>query len=53
MSSNFAFLYSFCSDNIEYTNDLNDIFYTNKKTANKLIEIAKQEKVDIKEHACF
>lgn len=40
-----------CSDNIEYTNDLNDIFYTNKKTANKLIEIAKQEKVDIKEHA--
>lgn len=39
-----------CSDNIEYTNDLNDIFYTNKKTANKLIEIAKQEKVDIKEH---
>lgn len=40
-----------CSDNIEYTNNLNDIFYTNKKTANKLIEIAKQEKVDIKEHA--
>jgi ATP-dependent helicase/nuclease subunit B len=40
-----------CSDNIEYTNDLNDIFYTNKKTANKLIEIAKQEKVDIKEQA--
>ncbi len=40
-----------CSDNIEYTNDLNDIFCTNKKTANKLIEIAKQEKVDIKEHA--
>lgn len=40
-----------CSDNIEQTNDLNDIFYTNKKTANKLIEIAKQEKVDIKEHA--
>lgn len=38
-----------CSDNIEYTNDLNDIFYTNKKTANKLIEIAKQEKVDIRE----
>lgn len=40
-----------CSDNIEYTNDLNDIFYTNKKTANKLIEIAKQEKVNIKEEA--
>lgn len=40
-----------CSDNIEPTSDLNDIFYTNKKTANKLIEIAKQEKVDIKEHA--
>ncbi len=40
-----------CSDNIEATSDLNDIFYTNKKTANKLIEIAKQEKVDIKEHA--
>ncbi len=40
-----------CSDNIEKTNNLNDIFYTNKKTANKLIEIAKQEKVDIKEHA--
>lgn len=38
-----------CSDNIDGTNDLNDIFYTNKKTANKLIEIAKQEKVDIKE----
>lgn len=40
-----------CSDSIEATSDLNDIFYTNKKTANKLIEIAKQEKVDIKEHA--
>lgn len=40
-----------CSDNIEKTNDLNDIFYTNKKTANKLIEIAKQEKIDIKEEA--
>lgn len=40
-----------CSDNIDGTNDLNDIFYTNKKTANKLIEIAKQEKVDIKEEA--
>lgn len=38
-----------CSDNIDGTNDLNDIFYTNKKTANKLIEIAKQEKVDIQE----
>ena len=39
-----------CSDNLEEnTNPDIDIFYTNKKTANKIIEIAKQEKVTIEE----
>lgn len=36
-----------CTDNLEQTEDLNDIFYTNKQTANRLIKIAKEEKVAI------
>ncbi len=36
-----------CTDELEETKDLNDIFYTNKQTAKKLIQIAKEEKVVI------
>ena len=36
-----------CTDTLEEANDLNDIFYTNKQTASKLIKIAKQEQVEI------
>lgn len=36
-----------CSDSIEEVKDLNDIFYTNKQTVSKLINIAKEEKVAI------
>lgn len=43
-----------CSDNLqENTNPDTDIFYTNKKTANKILEIAKQEKVAIEEPICL
>lgn len=36
-----------CTDNLEEASDLNDIFYTNKQTASKLMKIAKEEKVEI------
>lgn len=36
-----------CTNTLEEANDLNDIFYTNKQTASKLIKIAKEEQVEI------
>lgn len=36
-----------CSDSLEEAKDLNDIFYTNKQTVSKLINIAKEEEVVI------
>jgi ATP-dependent helicase/nuclease subunit B len=36
-----------CTDSIEESNDMNDIFYSNKQTANKLMSIAKEEKIAI------
>ncbi|MBO5478279.1 MAG: helicase-exonuclease AddAB subunit AddB [Clostridia bacterium] len=36
-----------CTDSLKQNEDLNDIFYTNKKTVEKLIQIAKEEKVVI------
>ncbi len=36
-----------CTDNLEQASDLNDIFYTNKQTASKLMKIAKEEQVEI------
>lgn len=36
-----------CTDNLEQSNDINDIFYTNKQTVKKIIDIAKEEKVVI------
>lgn len=36
-----------CTNTLEEANDLNDIFYTNKQTASKLIKIAKEEQLEI------
>lgn len=38
---------SICANNLEIGNKENDIFYFNKKFANKLIEFAKQNKIEI------
>lgn len=43
-----------CADNLnENTNPDVDVFYANKKTANRILEIAKQEKVEIEEPICL
>lgn len=41
-----------CTDNLEDSKDLNDIFYTNKQTVQRLIQIAKEEKVTIENSVC-
>lgn len=38
-----------CTDTLNKSDDLNDIFYTNKKTVQKLESIAKEENIDIEE----
>lgn len=42
-----------CTNEIEEAKDLNDIFYTNKQTLTKLINIAKEEKVAIEPPVCM